>query len=154
MGNRIMLTKSIFEWLIEHLVFIEESADELVNFYYPDLPVEQCNMKRFFTEYIKKIEAELEQVEIVSSIDKFRYANSLNEFSFVIIGSQVELLNLTSRRNVSFKIIHPDDHNKRSNEITYLSALGKALLLKEVGNKVEVNMPAGLQRYKIEAIKL
>lgn len=154
MGNRIMLTKPIFEWLIEHLVFIEENKDELVNFYYPDLPIEQENMKKFFAGYIKKIEAELEKIEIVNSIDKFRYTDRLNEFSFVIIGSQVDVIDLYDKTSTSLRLIHPVEQSKRKNEITYLSTLGRSLLLKEVGSEVVINNASALQRYRVKSIKL
>lgn len=154
MKNWIALTKPIFEWLIEHLVFIEENADDLACFYYPDLPEEQGNMIKFFKGYVSKIEKELERIEVVDSIESYRRYDNLNEFSFVIIGSQVEVSGLTGGDMTSFKLIHPVEHGKRRNEITYLSPMGRALLLREAGSEFEVEMPSGLQQYRINSVRL
>lgn len=154
MKNRIMLTKPVFEWLIEHLVFIEENTDELVNFYYPGFEEEKYNMKKFFIEYIRKIEVELEKVEVIGSFDKFHFIDYLNVFPFVIIGSQVSVRDVLYKKEACYKLIHPVEHSRRKNEITYLSALGKALLLKEAGSEVMVNTPAGMQHFRIQSVKL
>lgn len=152
--NKILLTKPAFEWLIEHLVYIEESTDKLVNFYYPTVSIEQSDMKKLFTNYVNKIDAELERIEIVNSLEKFRYTGDLNEFPFVIIGSQVDIVDLSDNSSISVKLIHPVEHSKHKDEITYLSSLGRALILKEVGSEVVVNMPIGLRRFKVKSIKL
>lgn len=154
MRNRILLTKPIFEWLIEHLVYMEENIEELVNFYYPYPSIEQENLKKFFKKYIRKIEAVLEKIEVINSMDKFRYTNYLNEFPFVIIGSHVNVIDLSNKSNTYYKIIHPLEQSKRKSEITYFSDLGKALILKEANHEVVINTPSELQSFKIMSIKL
>jgi transcription elongation factor GreA len=156
MGSRIFLTRPVFEWLIEQLVFIEENADELADFYYLDLPEEQKKIKQFFAEYSRKIESELERVDIVGAAGQFGSAGQLNEFPFIIIGSRVRLASPGNNDGMTLKVIHPvqKSTNGRGGEVTYLSALGKELLLKEVGSEVAVSLPEGAGQYRVESVKL
>lgn len=149
-----MLTKPVFERLVEHLVFIEENTDTLADFCFPDLPIERENMRKLFREYAGKIETEFERTEIVSSLDKHCDTANLNEFPFVILGSQVHVSDQIGISRMVFKLIHPLEQSSRVNEITCLSAMGKALFLKEVGNEAVVDTPTWPKRYRIETIRL
>ena len=59
MNKFITLTQPIFENLIEHLLYIEESADRLAVFFFPESEKDRENMKRFYRQYVKKIENQL-----------------------------------------------------------------------------------------------
>jgi len=153
-NQRIMLTKPVFERLVEHLVFIEENTDTLANFCFPDLPIERENMRKLFREYAVKIEDEFERTVIINSPEKYRDTANLNEFPFVILGSQVRVADQSSSCSTVFKLIHPIEQSSRINEVTCLSALGKALFMKKVGSEAVVDTPARQKRYKIETIRL
>lgn len=152
--NEIILTKTIFEGLIEHLVFVEENADNLAGFYYPDLPEKRESMKKLFLEYVTKIEAVMEKIEVVDSIEEYRRYENLNEFPIAIIGSQVGVESLTDGSVTSLKLIHPDEHSRRKNEITYLSPMGRALLLRKTGSEFEVDIPEGRKRFRVRSVRL
>ncbi len=156
MGNQISLTKPVFEWLIEQLVFIEEASGELAGFIYPDLPIEQEKMKVFFQAYVEKIESVLKKVNIVESIREYLYIDRLNEFPFIIIGSQVTMTKLSDNSELTYVIVFPvdDSNNQQNNELSCISPLGKELLLKEVKSEFDIIIPEGLTRVRIDCIKL
>lgn len=152
----ITLTKPVFEKLIEHLIYIEESADSLADFYFPDSPKDREDMKRFFEQYVKTIEDEMEHVAVVKSFAEASCLDSLNTFPFVIIGSEVELVTIAGKTACVYRLIHPDSQSKVKNGVTYLSPIGKALLLKNAGSEIDIDidMAPVPQRLKIKTITL
>ena len=156
MEKKISLTKPVFEWLIEQLVFIDETSGELARFIYPDSAVEQEKMKLFFESYVEKIESVLKKVNIVDSIEEYSNTERLNEFPFIIIGSQVKMTNLSDSSQLTYVIVYPvDDSQKQlNNELSCISPLGKELLLKDVKSELTIKMPEGVTRLKLDCIKL
>lgn len=156
MEKKISLTKPVFEWLIEQLVFIEETSGELARFIYPDSAVEQEKMKLFFESYVEKIESVLKKVNIVDSIEEYSNTERLNEFPFIIIGSQVKMTNLSDSSQLTYVIVYPvDDSQKQlNNELSCISPLGKELLLKDVKSELTIKMPEGVTKLKLDCIKL
>lgn len=150
----ITLTKPVFEKLIEHLIYIEESSDNLADFFFPDSPKDQEDIKNFFRQYVKTIENEMGYITVVKSFANASCLNSLNTFPFVIIGSEVELETISGKPAFVYRIIHPDGQNKAKNGITYLSPMGKALLLKTTGSEIDIDTPSASQRVKIKTIRL
>lgn len=150
----ITLSKPVFEKLIEHLIYIEESTDSLADFYFPDSPKEQEDMKLFFRNYVKTIENEMGHVKVVKSFANAPCLDTLNTFPFVIIDSEVELEPVSGKAAYNYRVIHPDSQINVKNGITYLSPIGKALLLKNAGSEIDISKSDVPQRVKIRSIRL
>lgn len=162
----ITLTKPVFEKLIEHLINIEESSESMADFYFPDSPEDREEIMDFFSVYIKKIECEMEHVEVINPFTKVPNYDILNTFPFVIIGSEVSLETFSDKTVYSCRIIQPDSHTKAKNVVTFLSPLGRSLLLRRTGSEIvigtdnkgnNINAPdtsAQTQRAMIKSIKL
>ena len=68
--------------------------------------------------------------------------------------SRVEMTNLNSGQRMTYTIASPHEANLREAKISIKSPVAQALLGKCVGDVVEVRVPAGLQRLRIESITL
>ena len=55
---------------------------------------------------------------------------------------------------MSYTIVSPHEANLREGKISIKSPIAQALLNKEVGDVVEVQVPSGVQKLRIESITL
>jgi transcription elongation factor GreA len=70
----------------------------------------------------------------------------------VRVGGAVFVINLGSGKEQRFSIVGPTEANAAEGKISSVSPVGKALLDRSVGDEVEVAVPSGSQRFKIERI--
>lgn len=68
--------------------------------------------------------------------------------------SKVEITNLVSNNRMTYTIVSPHEANIQERKISIKSPIAQALLNKKVGDVVEVRVPAGIQRFRIENIQL
>ena len=67
--------------------------------------------------------------------------------------SQVEMTNLANNAKITYTIASPHEANLREGKISIKSPIAQALLNKRVGDVVEVRVPAGLLKLRIESVK-
>ena len=72
----------------------------------------------------------------------------------VVLLSKVEMTNLNTNARMTYTLVSPHRANLREGKISIKSPIGQALLHKKVGDVVEVRVPAGLQRLRIESITI
>ena len=68
--------------------------------------------------------------------------------------SKVEMTNLNNNARMSYTIVSPHEANLREGKISIKSPIAQALLNKKVGDVVEVQVPVGIQKLRIENITL
>ena len=68
--------------------------------------------------------------------------------------SQVEMTSLANNKRMTYTIVSPHEANLREGKISIKSPIAQALLNKKEGDVVEVRVPAGVQRLRIESIQL
>ena len=68
--------------------------------------------------------------------------------------SRVEMTNLNNNAHMTYTIASPHEANLREGKISIKSPIGQALLNKAVGDVVEVQVPAGLLRLRIDSITI
>ena len=68
--------------------------------------------------------------------------------------SKVEMTNLANGARMSYTIASPHEANLREGKISIKSPIAQALLHKKAGDTVEVRVPAGLLKLRIESIRL
>lgn len=139
----ITLTKPVFEKLIEHLIKIEETSDILADFYFPDSPKDQEELSEFFTVYVKKIENELQNADVINPFIKVKDPGVLNAFPFVTIGSEVGLEILPAKTARICRVIFPDSQANVKNGVSFLSQLGRSLLLRNCGTVISMGVDGG-----------
>ena len=67
--------------------------------------------------------------------------------------SKVEMTNLANNARITYTIASPHEANLREGKISIKSPIAEALLNKKVGDEVEVRVPAGLLKLRIESIQ-
>ncbi len=68
--------------------------------------------------------------------------------------SKVEMTNMNNQARMSYTIVSPHEANLREGKISIKSPIAQALLNKKAGDVVEVRVPAGMMKLRIESIKL
>ena len=101
-------------------------------------------------------EAILEQ-EIVQIEETLRNAQIIskanNDTSKVGVGATLEVYDMNFDENMILIIMGSIESDPMSGKISNESPLGKALIGKSKGDVIEVQTPAGIQKYKILSIK-
>ena len=106
--------------------------------------------------------AKREQARLLGRI---RFKQKVLEFARVIdtsrlgsdtVGllSRVEMTNINSNARMTYTIASPHEANLREGKISIQSPIGQALLGKKAGDIVEVRVPAGILKLRIESITL
>lgn len=90
---------------------------------------------------IKEIEHILQNVEII----KTPRSNGA-----VKLGSTVELK--SAKGKITFKVVGSFEANPGEGKVSDQSPIGTALIGKKVGEDVEIQLPAGATKYKVQAI--
>ncbi|AWB46480.1 transcription elongation factor GreA [Paenibacillus sp. CAA11] len=98
------------------------------------------------------METRILQLEKMLRNAKVVDAGSLN-LNKVSVGSVVVLNDIEFAEKVEYQIVGPAEADVANNKLSYESPLGKELLGKEVGSKIEVEAPAGIIKYELLEIK-
>lgn len=67
---------------------------------------------------------------------------------------KVDITNLGNNARMSYTIVNPHEANLKEGKISIKSPIGDALLGKKVGDIVEVHVPAGIVKLRIDGITL
>lgn len=95
---------------------------------------------------IREIEGKLSHAQIIDIA-------SLPASDKVIFGTTVTLINIETDEEVRYQIVGDDEADVKSGKISVASPLSRALIGKEVGDEIQVQTPAGLTEYEIEAVE-
>lgn len=71
----------------------------------------------------------------------------------VSLGSKVVLQDCASGKEVTFTIVASAETNPKERKISDESPVGRAIIGREINSEVEVQVPAGLARYRIVTIE-
>ena len=124
--------------------------------------IAEARYKGDLSENFEYHAAKREQARLLSQI---RFKQRVLEHARVIdtarLGSdsvgllcKVEMTNLANNCRMTYTIASPHEANLREGKISIKSPIAQALLNKKVGDVVEVRVPAGIQRLRIESIEL
>ena len=93
---------------------------------------------------LKKMESDLANVRILDTTEI--------DTGKVSILTKVALTNLNTKKQVSYQIVSEKEADLKLGKISVTSPIGKSLLGKVVGDEVEVQVPAGVLKLKVEHI--
>lgn len=68
--------------------------------------------------------------------------------------SKIEITNLANNRRMAYTIVSPHEANLANGSISIKSPIAQALLNKKEGDTVEVRVPAGVLKLRIESVTL
>lgn len=95
---------------------------------------------------IQDIEAKLSTVQVID-------VKSIPEGGRVIFGVTVDLINVETDEEITYKIVGEDESDIKVNKISVTSPIARALIAKEVGEVVVVKAPGGDVEYEIDAVR-
>ena len=72
--------------------------------------------------------------------------------SKVSILTRVTLTNLNTKKQITYKIVSEKEADLKAGKISVTSPIGKGLMGKVKGEVAEVQVPAGMMKFKIEEI--
>lgn len=94
---------------------------------------------------IKDIEDKLARAEV---IDPAKLSGSRVQF-----GATVTLMNLDTDEENTYRIVGADEADIDQGQISVSAPLARALIGKEVGDEVKVNLPAGVRLFEIVSVE-
>lgn len=133
----------VYEGLTQHLIDMEENKNSIIE----DLSLKQAgeNFILAFKTYLNELQQILHNAAKSSAPD--------NSTPLITVGSKVRLSNIDNSKEYIFHIVSPSHKRSNTNVISCISPVGKSLLLKRVGDIVEVEAPGGIFKYKVESIQ-
>lgn len=99
------------------------------------------------------LEAKIKQLEGVIATAKIVDETNIDT-SKVSILTKVTLTNLGINKQVSYQIVSETEANLKEKKISATSPIGSGLLGKVVGEIAEIQVPAGLIKFRIEKIEI
>lgn len=97
------------------------------------------------------LEARINQLESIVATARILDTSSINT-SRVSILTKVTLLNMNTKKEVTYQIVSEGEADLKAGKISVTSPIGSGLLGKTVGEIAEVKVPAGVLKFKIEKI--
>ncbi len=126
----------IHRHLIQHLVELEENRSCILKTFYSEETEEKNKAKQLIDRYIKELEA-LIQRNHQHNIDLS------SAFPFVIIDCRLDLYDCQKNTLQTVRIISPFADEVGRGDISFLSHLGRNILLKKEGDLVRILNEAG-----------
>ncbi len=100
----------------------------------------------FIEARIREIEAKLSNVQEVD-------VTQVDARGKVIFGSTIDLLEISTNQEITYKIVGEDESDIKSGLISYTSPIARALIGKKGGDEAIVDAPAGEKSYEIIAVR-
>ena len=91
--------------------------------------------------------------EIIWKIDQIIEVKNIPESGRVIFGATVTLIELSSKKKVTYIIVGEDEADVKKGKISYSSPMSKALIGKEEGETIKFETPSGFKEYEIVSTK-
>jgi transcription elongation factor GreA len=93
---------------------------------------------------IKKLEGDLANARILEADNV--------DTSKVSILTKVTITNLNTKKQLTYQIVSEKEADLKLNKISITSPIGKGLMGKTIGDVAEVQVPAGVMKFKVENI--
>ena len=100
----------------------------------------------FIEGRIKEIEGKLSNVQVID-------VTELNAKGKVIFGSTVELLDVATDKEITYKIVGEDEADIKNGLLSFSSPIARALISREEGDEIEFSAPDGVRNYEILEVR-
>ncbi len=95
---------------------------------------------------IKEIEAKLSTAQVIDP-------TKLNTEGRVVFGATLDLLNESTSEEVTYQIVGDDEASIEEGKISINSPIARALIGKEDGDVVDIQIPGGVHTYEILGVR-
>ena len=99
------------------------------------------------------IEGRIAEIESKLSMAQVIDVTSLPHTGKVIFGTTVDLINLETDAEVTYKIVGDDEADLKQNKISVNSPIARGLIGKEEGDIAGITTPGGMIEYEIAEVK-
>lgn len=96
----------------------------------------------FIEGRIVDLEAKLANAQIIDPL-------TVNAGGRIVFGATVDLMDESSEKEVTYQIVGDDEADINSGKISISSPIARALIGKELGDVVEVQVPGGVRQYEV-----
>lgn len=137
---------------------------EMINVELPQVrdAISEARDKGDLSENFEYHAAKREQAKLLGRIRfKQKVLENVRVIDTSILGSEtvgllrkVEITNLGNNARMAYTIVNPHEANLKEGKISIKSPIADALLGRKVGDEVEVRVPAGMLKLRIESITL
>ncbi len=104
-------------------------------------------------EDLAKLEAKIGQIQgQLASAEIIDEAKRAAAAGTAVFGSSVKVVDLDSGREDVYHLVGPGEVDVLDNKILTTSPVGQGLIAKKVGDQVEIKVPRGVMRLRIEEI--
>ncbi len=100
----------------------------------------------FIEGRIKEIEAKLSNAQIID-------VTTLNAGGKVVFGATVDVLDLETEEEHTYKIVGEDEADIRHGKISVTSPIARALIGRMEGDEVEIEVPGGRRQFEILEVR-
>lgn len=130
MNRKVHQSKGYF---VQQLNYIDENIIELTDLYISSTPMQE-RLKHYFNIYVLEVE----------NLLKINQKNDfISSFPKVFIGTKVTVLYDEENETEDYVICYPEQSDPDSGFISFLSPVGRQLLLKNIGEKISLKIPTG-----------
>lgn len=133
------LTNEMAKNFLKQLTILEEERIPFLDTYFPMHGNERIRMDQFLTDYVQTLRAFLAQPKAFTPT--------------VLIGSEVSLTYLDEQTTDSLTIVFPHETQPDQQQISFLSPIGRQLLMKKIGDVINIEIPSGLLPVRIDQIQ-
>ncbi|WP_042355453.1 GreA/GreB family elongation factor [Bacillus rubiinfantis] len=127
------------DYFVQQIAYIEENMKDLTALYISSTPVQE-QFKHFFNVYILELEELISQNEVIPTISK------------VFIGTKVTVSYDDEDDTEEYVICFPEHSDPDHGYISFLSPVGRQLLLKKIGESISLKIPTGQLQVNIQKI--
>lgn len=128
--NHSNLSKKFYK---QQLVYLDENIQDLTSLYFSSTPIQE-RIKHFFNLYVLEVEDLLTQN---------RKNGFISLFPKVYIGTKVTVRYDEEDETEDYVICFPEQSNPEQGFISFLSPVGRQLLLRNIGDQIPLRIPTG-----------
>jgi len=121
------------EYFAQQMAYIDKNIKELTSLYIYSTPIQE-RLKHFFNLYL---------LEVEDLLEKHKKEPIITFFPKVYIGTKVTVQYEDDGEIEEYILCFPEQSEPDEGYISFLSPLGRQLLLKKVGEKVAIKIPSG-----------
>lgn len=100
----------------------------------------------FIEGRIKDIEGKLSNIQVID-------VTAVDAKGKVIFGSTIQLLEVQSDQEITYKIVGEDEADINAGMISYTSPIARALIGKDEGDEISFSSPGGERNYEIIEVR-
>ena len=100
----------------------------------------------FIEGRIKDIEGKLSNIQVID-------VTSVDAKGKVIFGSTIQLLDMQSDQEITYKIVGEDEADINAGMISYTSPIARAIIGKNEGDEISFSAPGGEKNYEVLEVR-